>query len=171
MDTLTHIILDIDIHSDTNDIICYIIVFWELNSYWGNFKKNSHGEWNEKIWIVYHVWNCLDSETVKLFGQFVVYKICTNCFCELNDEIWTIIVGFGRQIFAHIVYVSQFGSLLFGWIDFSMWTDFFMWIDLLNIFFLCEQIFCTGFGSLLFGWIDFFYKVSVEHIYIYIYIL
>ena len=39
-------------HSDTNDIICYMIVFWELNSYWGNFKIFLHGEWNEKIWII-----------------------------------------------------------------------------------------------------------------------
>ena len=46
------IFIDTDTHSDTNDIICYMIVFWELNSYWGNFKIFLHGEWNEKIWII-----------------------------------------------------------------------------------------------------------------------
>ena len=46
------IVIDTDTHSDTNDIICYMIVFWELKSYWGNFKIFLHCEWNEKIWII-----------------------------------------------------------------------------------------------------------------------
>ena len=33
MDILTLIVSDTDTHSDTNDIIYYMIVFWELNSY------------------------------------------------------------------------------------------------------------------------------------------
>ena len=42
--TLTLIVIDTNTHSDTNDIICYMIVFWELNSYKGNFKIFFHGE-------------------------------------------------------------------------------------------------------------------------------
>ena len=58
------IVIDTDTQSDTNDIICYMIVFWELNSYWDNFKILLQAKWNEKN---------LDSlSCVKLFGQFAV---------------------------------------------------------------------------------------------------
>ena len=32
VDTLALIVIDTGTHSDTNDIICYMIVFWKLNS-------------------------------------------------------------------------------------------------------------------------------------------
>ena len=73
MDILTLIIIDTNTHSDTNDIICYMIVFWELNFYCGNFKIFLHGERNEKIWIVCHVrigWKVYDE--IMKFG-LVVY--------------------------------------------------------------------------------------------------
>ena len=83
------IVIDTNIHSDTNDIICYMIVFWELSSYWGIFKTFLHG-WNEKIWIVCHVrigWTSL----------------------WWNNEIWTgCLWVYEMMKFGQIVYVNRF---------------------------------------------------------------
>ena len=131
MDTLTLIILDTNTHSDTNDIICYMIIFWELNSYWGNFKIFLHGEWNEKIWIVCHVWNCLDSEIVKLFGQFALYKNLHILFLWIKWWNLDHYCRFWEKRFLHIL---------------------FMWANL-DHYCLGEQIFLCG----QICWTDFFY--------------
>ena len=111
MGTLTLSVIDTDTHSDTNDIICYMIVFWELNSYWCNFKTFLHGEWNEKIWTVCHVWNCLDSLLCKKIAQIVYvwmkwwnldhYCLCVNKY-EQFEHIKQI-----EQVFEQIFCVNR----------------------------------------------------------------
>ena len=109
MDTLTLIVIDTDKHSDTNDIIiCYMIVFWELNSYWGNFKIFLHGEWNEKIWIVWIITIWVNRYfyvnrffyveqfflceqicwTVYLFIFYVEQILCEQIFCTGFTQIF-----------------------------------------------------------------------------------
>ena len=71
------------------------------------------------------LWNYLDSETVKLFGQLAMKKICIDCLCELNDEIWIIIVGLGSIDFCTnclcepiwIITVCIDFCTSFGWTD------------------------------------------------------
>ena len=125
-------VIDTDTHSDTNDIICYMIVFWDLNSYWCNFKTFLHGEWNEKIWIVCHVWNC---ETV--WTVCYVKNLHKLFMCEWNDEIWIIIV----YVWTNLNNLNILNRLNRFLNKFSVWTG---WIDFfvkflwnLNRFYCC----------------------------------
>ena len=90
MNTLTFIVIDTNTHNDTNDIICYMIVFWELNSYWGNFKTFLHGEWNDEIWTNFLCVNRLDKFIMKCRQIFNVWQIFYEFMCKQNflDSFW-----------------------------------------------------------------------------------
>ena len=81
------IVIDINTHSDTNDIICYMIVFWELKSYWGNFKIFLHGEWNEQIWIIMWTyflhWFCTGLKWKIQFWNFGLLCDPYGSLCEI----------------------------------------------------------------------------------------
>ena len=75
------IVIDTDTHINTNDIIiCYMIGFWEFNSYWGNSKIFLHGDWNEKIWIVWiiTIWVNKYFYVNKIFLHWIVFFMWTN---------------------------------------------------------------------------------------------
>ena len=148
METLTLIVIDTDTHNDTNDIICYMIVFWELNSYWDNFQTFLHGERKEKIWIVCHIWTSLWWNLDKLF------------MCEWNDEIWTNCLCVNEMMkFGQFVYVwtdlnrflnrlNRFLNRFYVW---TGWTFFFLWSFYWNL-----NRFCVNRLN------RFFYEVSLK---------
>ena len=129
MYTLTFIVIDTNTHSDTSDIICYMIVFWELNSYWWcNFKTFLLSEWNEKNWTVCHMWK------FEIWTVCCVKKLHKLFMCEWNDEIWIIIV----YVWTYLNILNRFSNKLnrffeqilseqveqiFLWNFYEIWTD------------------------------------------------
>ena len=135
------IVIDTNIHSDTNDIICYMIVFWELSSYWGIFKTFLHG-WNEKIWIVCHVrigWKVYDE--IMKFG-LVVY-VCMKWWNLDRLFVWTDLNNLNR-LNKFLNRLNKFLNRFYVW---TSWTDFFNEVSvkfehILLLFF--EQILCVN---------------------------
>ena len=135
MDTLTFIVIDTDTHNDTNDIICYMIVFWELNSYWGNFKTFLHGEWNEKIWTVCHMWNCeiwivcYVNNLHKLFVWMKWWNLDHYCLCVNIFEEFEHIEQI-EQVFKQILCENRFNIVFYEvFVKFEQILLLFFWID------------------------------------------
>ena len=142
------IVIDTNIHSDTNDIICYMIVFWELSSYWGIFKTFLHG-WNEKIWIVCHVrigWKVYDE--IMKFG-LVVY-VCMKWWNLDRLFVWTDLNNLNR-LNKFLNRLNRFLNRFYVWIS---WTKFFMkFLWKLNRFCCCFLSRLNIFLFLNFLWI------------------
>ena len=79
-----------------------MIVFWELNSFWGNFKIFLHGEWNEK------------------FGSLCEQLFCTSfgiCFCVLAGcrKILFGIFTFYFILFLNLTFLLLLFYVWLGW--------------------------------------------------------
>ena len=95
---------------------------------------------------------------MKLFGQLAMKKICTDCLCELNDEIWIIIVGFGRKDFCTYCLCEPIWIII-------VWVNRFFYVDKFveQIFFMCTNLLNRFFIFFLIFYVNIFFAQVLDH--------
>ena len=93
----------------------------------------------KKIWIVCHVWNCLDCLLCKKFAQIVyvwlcewigwtncliwaVWIVCADCLICSNSKLWNSL-NILNKLNKFLNRLNRFLNRFYVWIG---WTDFFM---------------------------------------------